>query len=417
VKLEETFGALRERPFRLLWIGQATSAVGDSMTPVALVFAVLESRGSAGDLGFVLAAYTLAHSVFILAGGVWGDRLERRLVMLGCDLVRAAAQFTLAAIVISGSALLWQFIALAVVIGAAESFFSPASTGLIPQTISADRLQQANALLALTRSGAWIFGPALSGVIVAAAGAGWVFAIDGLTFLVSAAFLFVLRPVPAPLAERQSFVGDLAHGWREVRARRWLWASLLGFGTGNFAWGAVQVVGPVVAEQELAGASSWGVIMAGGGIGGLVGGLLALRWRPERPLLVGSAIIFLLALYMAGFVPPLPTVALAALAFVAFFAIIVSNTLWETTLQQQVPREALSRISSYDWAVSLVFMPIGFAAWGPLSEWIGVDATLLLGASVVVASKVGVLLVPEVRNLRRVETAEDGPAAVSAAAS
>jgi MFS family permease len=417
VRLEGTFGALRERPFRLLWIGQATSAVGDSMTPVALIFAVLGSSGSAGDLGFVLAAYTLSHSVFILAGGVWGDRLERRLVMLVCDLVRAAAQFTLAAIVITGSPRLWQFLVLATVVGAAESFFSPASTGLIPQTVSAERLQQANALLALTRTGAWIFGPALSGVIVAAVGAGWVFAVDGVTFLVSAAFLFALRPAPAPLAERQSVLGDLAHGWREVRTRRWLWVSLLGFGTGNFAWGCAQVVGPLVAEQELGGASSWGAIMAGGGIGGLVGGLLALRWRPERPLFVGSVIIFPLALYVAGFVPPLPTVALAVLAFVAFFAIVVSNTLWETTLQQQVPREALSRVSSYDWAVSLVFMPIGFAAWGPLSEWIGIDATLLLGAAVIVASKVGVLLVPEVRNLRRLETAEEEPAALSAAAS
>ena len=82
IRLPEAFGALRERPFRLLWTGQATSAIGDAMTPVALVFAVLHATGSAGDLGIVLAAYTLAHAVFVLAGGVWGDRLERRLVML-----------------------------------------------------------------------------------------------------------------------------------------------------------------------------------------------------------------------------------------------------------------------------------------------------------------------------------------------
>lgn len=123
------------------------------MTPVAVIFAVLETTGSAGDLGIVLAAFTLAHAVFILVGGVWGDRLQRRLVMLSCDLVRAAAQLTLAALVIAGSPRLWEFVVLAVIIGSAESFFSPASTGLIPQTISAGRLQQANALMALTRSG------------------------------------------------------------------------------------------------------------------------------------------------------------------------------------------------------------------------------------------------------------------------
>jgi MFS family permease len=156
---------LRERPFRLLWLAAATSAVGDAMTPVALTFAVLDTADSAGALGLVFAAFTLSRSVFILAGGVWSDRLERRVVMLACDLVRCGALSALAVLVISGQAELWEFIVLAVVVGAAESFFAPASTGLVPQTVSRTRLQDANALLALTRSGTWIVGPAVSGVI------------------------------------------------------------------------------------------------------------------------------------------------------------------------------------------------------------------------------------------------------------
>jgi MFS family permease len=128
------------------------------MTPVALTFAVLETTGSAGDLGLVFAAFTLSHAVFILAGCVWSDRLERRLVMLACDLLRGVAQLTLAVLVISEQGRLWQFVVLAVVVGSAESFFSPASTGLIPRTVSAGQLQQANALMALTRSGSWISG-------------------------------------------------------------------------------------------------------------------------------------------------------------------------------------------------------------------------------------------------------------------
>jgi MFS family permease len=406
-RLPEAFGALRERPFRLLWIAQATSAVGDAMTPVALVFAVLHSTGSAGDLGIVLAAFTLSHAVFILAGGVWGDRLERRLVMLACDLIRAAAQLTLAALVITGDPALWEFVTLAAVVGAAESFFSPASTGLIPQTITAGRLQQANALIALTRSGTWVFGPAVSGVIVSVAGAGWVFAIDGVTFLASAFFLSFLRVDSAmPATERTSFVSELAHGWREVRSRQWLWTSLIAFGIGNFAWGAAQVLGPLVAERELNGASTWGFIMTAGGIGGLVGGVAALRWRPSRPLLVSHLLILALVPYVAGFAIPLPTAGLAALALVGFITIIVANTLWETVLQAAIPNETLSRVSSYDWAISLVFMPLGFALWGPLSEWIGLDTTLLLAAATIVFAKVGVALVPEVRGMRRPEPAE-----------
>jgi len=409
IRAPEAFGALRERRFRLLWLGQASSAVGDAMTPVALVFAVLHATGSAGQLGLVLAAFTLAHAVFILAGGVWGDRLERRLVMLSCDLIRGAAQLTLAVLVIRGEPQLWQFVALAAVVGAAESFFGPASTGLIPQTITAARLQQANALIALTRSGTWIFGPALSGVIVAAAGAGWVFAIDAATFVVSAAFLSVLRVDAAMPAERTSFVDELRHGWREVRARRWLWTSLIAFGIGNFAWGAVQVLGPLVAEEELDGATSWGLITTFGGIGGVIGGIVALRWRPGRPLLVSHLIILGLVPYVAGFAVPLPTAGLAALSLVALITIIVANTLWETVLQASIPNETLSRVSSYDWAISLVFMPLGFALWGPLAEWIGVKETLLLAAATIAVAKLAVSCVAEVRGLGRPQTPEQEP--------
>jgi MFS family permease len=402
-RLTGSFGALRERPFRLLWIGQATSALGDAMTPVALIFGVLEAGGSAGDLGLVFAAFTVAHAMFILAGGVWSDRLERRLVMLTCDVVRCAVQATLAVLVITGEARLWQFIVLATVVGAADSFFSPASIGLIPQTVSAELLQQANGLIAMTRSGTWIFGPALSGVIVAAAGAGWVFAIDAATFAVSAAFLWTLRVAPSPVAERQTFLADLVHGWRAVRARRWLWASLLGFGIGNLAWSAQGVLGPVIVKDELGGASSWGLILTFGGIGGVLGGVVALRWRPERPLLVSHAVIILITGYVLFFVPPAPVPLLAVASFVSIGSIVLGNTLWETVLQSEIPPETLSRVSSYDWAISLVFMPAGFAAWGPLSEWIGIDTTLIAAAGVVAATKLALVAMPEVRALRRRE--------------
>jgi predicted MFS family arabinose efflux permease len=138
----------------------------------------------------------------------------------------------------------------------------------------------------------------------------------------------------------------------------------------------------------------------GGPVGGVLGGLVALRWRPSRPLLVSHLVIVALAPYVAAFAVPLPTAALAALSLVAILTVIVGNTLWETVMQTAIPNETLSRVSSYDWAVSLVFMPLGFAIWGPLAEWIGVDTTLVLAAATIVAAKLAVLLVPEVRDLR-----------------
>jgi MFS family permease len=397
----ESLGVLRARPYRLLWIGQATSAVGDAMTPIALTFAVLEATGSASKLGIVFAAFFLAHAVFILVGGVWSDRLERRLVMLVCDVLRGAALLTLAVLVISDRAELWQFVVLAFVVGAAESFFSPASTGLIPQTVGAEQLQEANGLMALTRSGSWVFGPALAGVIVGAVGAGWVFALDAATFAVSACFLWQLRVPWAPLAERQSFLADLGHGWRAVRARRWLWSSLIGFGIGNMAWTAQGVLGPVVAQQDLGGASSWGLIVTCGGIGGALGGAVALRWRPARPLLISHALILTLVVYILTFAPPFPTAVIGVCSLTSIFSIVLANTLWETVLQAEIPSETISRVSSYDWAISLVFMPIGYALWGPVSERVGLETTLVAAAVVVGASKIALFFVPEIRQLRR----------------
>jgi len=400
----ESLEPLRERPFRLLWLASATSALGDGMTPIALTFAVLDATDSAGALGLVFAAFTLSHSIFILAGGVWSDRLERRLVMLSCDLIRCVALLILAVLVISERAELWQFVVLAAVIGAAESFFAPASTGLVPQTVSRPRLQNANALLALNRSASWIAGPALAGVIVAAVGSGWVFAIDATTFAASAAILGMLRVSSALAAERRSFLTELAEGWRAVRERRWLWASLLSFGIGNMAWGAQGVLGPLVAEEELGGAAAWGAIVTAGGIGGALGGIVALRWRPGRPLLASHLVALGMAGYLLLFATSLPTAAIALGSFGAFVSIVVANTLWETVLQSEVPQDVLSRVSSYDWAISLVFMPIGFALWGPISELVGVHTAFVAAALVSAVAKIGPVAVSEVRNLRRADT-------------
>ncbi len=400
----ESLAPLRERPFRLLWLASATSAVGDAMTPVALTFAVLDATDSAAALGLVFAAFTLSHSVFILAGGVWADRLERRVVMLSCDVIRGTALLALAMLVISGRAALWQFVALAAVVGAAESFFGPASTGLVPQTVSRARLQNANALLALNRSASWIVGPALSGLIVAAVGPGWVFAIDAASFAASATILGMLRVRSVLVAERRSFLTELAEGWRAVRERRWLWVSLMSFGIGNMAWGAQGVLGPIVAEDELGGAAAWGAILTAGGIGGAVGGLVALRWRPARPLLASHLVVLAMAGYLLLFAFSSRTAVLALGGFAAFVSIVVGNTLWETVLQSEVPQDVLSRVSSYDWAISLVFMPIGFALWGPISDLVGVHTAFVAAALVFAATKLGPVAVAEVRNLRRADT-------------
>src|SRR5687767_6635415 len=149
MRVREYLGPLRERPFRLLWFGQTASNAGDAIVYVALVFAVLDV-GSKADLGLVLASFWLSRTLFILVGGVWADRLPRRLLMLACDAVRAAVEAFTCVMVLTGSMEIWMFVATGALFGTAAAFFGPASTGLIPQLVSGERLQQANALLRLS---------------------------------------------------------------------------------------------------------------------------------------------------------------------------------------------------------------------------------------------------------------------------
>ncbi|MFN2471998.1 MAG: MFS transporter [Gaiellaceae bacterium] len=402
----DRFGALAERPFRLLWLGRTCSSVGDALIPVAIAFTVLSDlNGSAAELGLVAASYTIARVAFILVGGVWADRLPRRLVMLTCDAVRCVSQATVAGLLFSGGLELWMLALFSAVSGAAAAFFGPASTGLVPETISRPRLQQANALFGLSEGATSIFGPALAGVLIAGFGTGVVFVIDAASYAVSAAFLLALRAGRARAAERDSFLRDLARGWREVRARAWLQASFAVFALSNLSIACFFVLGPVVFEEELGGAGDWGLALTIGAVGGSLGSVVALRYRPGRPLLPVFLVCLPISLTLLALVPPLPAVAVGVVLAASFGGVAASNAIWDTVLQANVPRDTLSRVSSYDWLISLVFMPVGFVLAGPVAEAIGRDTTLLGAAALSAGANLGVLLVPSVRGMRR----RDGP--------
>jgi MFS family permease len=403
--------ALEERNFRLLWIGQTTSGLGDTLVYVALAFAVLALTGSAVDVGLVLAANALPRVVLLLVGGVWADRLPRQLVMVGCDVLNGVLQAALAILFLTGNAELWHLLVVAALSGATSAFFIPAANGLMPQVVSAPRLQQANALMNLSQSVTWVVGPTVSGLIVATGGPGWVFALDAISFAISAVSLLAMRLPPLFTPERRAFLDDLVHGWREVTARSWFMAGLVVFALGNMASASFQVLGPVVADRELGGASAWGFILTGGALGGLAGGAVALRWKPPRPLRASFGIGPLIYVPLLLLIPPLPVWALALADFGAIFSIILGNTLWDTTVQQQVPQESLSRVNSYDWMVSLIFQPIAFAIVGPLTLAIGEAQTLSLAFALGVGANVTVLAVPSVRNLRSREGAAPGGSA------
>jgi MFS family permease len=393
------FGALEERPFRLLWLGQTTSALGDALIPVALAFAVIQVGGGAAALGVVLATYTIARAAFILVGGVWADRLPRRFVMIAADVLRAVAQAGVAMLLLADAMEVWMFVVQAAVVGSAHAFFGPASTGLVPETVSRDRLQQANALLELSRSGIQIFGPAASGILIALTEPAWVFAIDSATFAVSAAFLAALRVAPRERPKQQRFLADLADGMREAWSRGWMRA---GFGLAaiaNVGLGITLVLGPLIAEEELGGAAAWGFVLTGGAIGGVVGSVVALRVRPPRPIMWSFIVWSLGSLPPLAFAPPLPAAVVAVAYGLFLFGIAYGNAVYEAVMQRQIPAERLARVSSFDWMVSIVFMPLGLALAGPLANAVGVDAVLVAAALLIIVSCAAGVATPSVRSL------------------
>jgi MFS family permease len=394
---------LRERPFRLLFLGRTLSAVGDAVVPVALTFAVLK-LGNATDLGIVLGSQWGGRVLFLVAGGVWADRLPRQLVMMGADLVRTLVQALIAVAFFTNSVRIWELAVASAIFGCASAFFNPASTGLLPRIVSAARLQEANALLGLTRGVTEVAGPATSGLIVATLGFGVVFALDAASFIASFGCLAAMRlPRAIERQERKSMIAEALEGLRIVRERRWMVAGISADVVFNFALAALFVLGPVVVKQHFDGARDWGLVLTGGAVGGLVGGAIALRYRPERPLFVGYALGFATVLQLLALARPLPLTALIVGGGLVFCGITILNTYWTTMEQQHVPAEALSRVDSLSWLASLVVLPIGLVVAGPVAASIGVRNALLAAAGLAALALVGVLSVRDVRELRRVD--------------
>ena len=399
---------LREEPqFRLLFAGQVLSVLGDRVAAVAIPFAVLAAGGDAAAIGLVAAAQFSPFLLFGLVAGVLGDRLDRRALLIGSDTVRLVAQATGGTLLITGEATPLILGILAFAYGAADAFFTPAFTGLLPQTlVRQDRLQEANALRGLSFSAGSVGGPALAGLLAATLGPGAALLFDAGTFAVSLGCLIALRPRSAEAAVEPegegTFLAGLRGGWREVRSRPWVQAFLGGLAVYHVVvLPSIFVLGPVLAEEELGGASSWGIIVAAFGAGAVAGDLVLLRWKPARALRIAALCLVFASAQAAVIGSGLGVPGTAALEFAAGMAVTGLFTLWESSLQEHVPSHALSRVSSYDYVASVGLMPVGVALAGPASALFGLQATLV-GMSVIgVAGGLALLAVRSVRSLPR----------------
>lgn len=412
--LGEAVAPLAHREFRLLLAGRVTSLIGSAMAPIALAFAVIELGGSPTELGLVVAVGVLPQIVFMLVGGVIADRIPKNVVMVWSNVASAAVQAVGAWLLLTGRAEIWHLAVLSLVRGTLSALFYPASAGVVPQTVPRELLQPANALLRLGINGTNIGGTALGGVVVGVASPGWAVLVDAISYLVAAGFLQAMR-VRVIDHERGSFVEDLTLGWRAFASRTWLWAIVIGF---SFAMaanaGAMGVLGPVVAEQSLGGATVWGIVLAAQGLGLIAGGLVALRVKARRPLVFGLLGALVIPIPIVLLAVGAPAFAIGAGAFVVGVGIELFVVNWDISLQGHVPGELLSRVYAWDAVGSICLMPVGLAVVGPIADAAGVEATLWGCAALIAVATAGQLLVRDVWRLGRPDLDEPGPRTSSA---
>jgi MFS family permease len=386
----------------LLFVARTVSSLGSAVAPVGLAFAVLDLTGSEADLGYVLAARSVPTVLFILFGGVWADRLPRHLVMVASNVVSGISQAMVAFLLLAGSAQIWELLALSAVNGGSSAFFFPASQGLVPQTLPGRLLQQGNALLRMGQNTSLIFGAALGGALVAATSPGVTIAIDAASFLVAAVVTAMMVPHAIARSPRSSMLADLRVGWGEFWSRTWLWAIVLQFGITNAAeTGAINVLGPTVAKEHFGGAAAWGAILACQAIGLIVGGVLVLRWKPRRLLLYATLSYLINVVIVFALAVPLTLALVAATALISGVGREGFGVNWDTAMQQQIPAERLSRVSSYDALGSLVLIPIGLAVIGPISAAVGTQTALYGVGAIIVLATLAVLLSRDVRTITR----------------
>jgi MFS family permease len=373
---------LRHRDFRLLWIGQTVSQIGDAAFVVALGWRAFTLTGKASSLGIVLAVEALGLIATLLIGGVLADRYSRRLLLIGSDLARAILIAGLAVVDAAGHLQFGVLIAFVALHGLASGLFQPAFGGILPLLVEESTLGPANALIGVSRQAAFVVGPALSGLIYGAAGSSAIFAVDAASFAISAAVLAPARPRVFEPEATKGLWRELTTGFEYVVQVHWLWRTIATFTlvlmTG---FAAMQVLLPKLVEQEWnGGVGAYGLLFTLQGVGMVIGSVVLAQAAPGRRR--GVLIYGLFAVNAAlGILLGLsPSLAGAALAQVGRgFCVGFGITLWDTMVMQRVPAHMLSRVISMDWFGSLGLLPAGLGLWAVLSG-LGSPGTLLAAA-------------------------------------
>jgi MFS family permease len=393
--------ALRHRQFRLLWTGMSASLIGDGILLVALAWQVYELFGVPAAMSAVGVSLSVPQVVTLLFGGVISDRYDPRRIMLVSDVLRGLIMAGLAVLSVTGSLTLPLMLLLTAVYGAAAGFFGPAFDSLVPRLVPSSDLVAANALDQFVRpAGLQIVGPMIGGAVIAVAGPGWAFAIDGVTFAFSAVCLLLMRPVAVTAEPGSSVFREMKEGINYVRRHVWLWGTFL---SATFTYllfmGPTEVLLPYVVKHELGGsAAQLGLVLTSGGLGAILAAL-AVGWLgvPRRTMTYLYAVWAVATLAVAGYGLATATWQLAAACVLVNGLEAAGTVAWATTKQKLVPEGMLGRVSSVDWFVSTALLPLSYGLAAPVAHAIGVRETLIGAGVLGAAVTFGFLFLPGMR--------------------
>ncbi|WP_194920670.1 MFS transporter [Catenulispora rubra] len=402
---------------RRLLLGRTAAALATSLIPTTLTLAVVHAGSAAGALGLILASEFVPMLLLLPAAGVFADRFPARRVILAADLTRAAAQAGIGATLLAGGVDVPVLAALAAVTGAAVAFGTPAVRTLVSATFSGAQRQRLNARMSVWQGLAQFAGPGVAGTLMLGIGAGWSSLLTAALFIGSALTLGGLGvpgrrgrdvTVPASAADsvsdltdenprRAPFLQDLRAGWTETRRHPWFIANVLGHGIWNMTAGVLLTLGPVIAIHHLGGGTAWVITLQSGTAGMLAGVWTAGRLRLKRPLIGVALGASAYALPLAALAATAPLPLLLAAYTAGMFGLGILDPLWETTIQQRIPPQALGRVGSFDSLISFAARPLGLALAAPIAAAVGMTLPLATAAVLVGGANLAVLLIPAVR--------------------
>jgi len=401
---QELKSILALKHVRKLLAARLTSNFGNGLAPIALAFGVLDLPGAtAKTLSLVVFAQMFPLVAFMLLGGVIADRYPKALLIGGSDIVLSLFVLTNGVMFLTGTVSVTSLVIVGLFSGFLHALWWPAMSALPTEIVEEDQLQSINSVVGICSNVTYMLGTVTGGIIVAAIGSGWAIVLDALTFFIAGILVIQLRTFGKRREVNESsptVIQDLRAGWVEFSSRSWVVAVVLGYAVIAMLMESIfTVVGPAHAKAHLGGPKPWSWILASMTVGMLIAVAVTLKIKPKRPIFVGIAAQVFVGLWwvMLGYTNLIPVLMLGAVG--AGFAMDFFMVLWMTALQTHIPKESLSRVSSYDAFGSLILAPLGIVIAGPLVTEFGTTTVLHVYTILFFIALIAMLAVPSVRAL------------------